>query len=150
MQFYYKMGRWITRYKILLHISAHNQSEHTALMILISLLWVSPHWAVLLASQLVRPSEWWGQHVRQTVVAVSATVFLQLIMESHRHHYMQHYHITRMHISRSHLITVDAKRVTWNKFHTEDQQTLGARSFSSLSYDRSKASSKASPLHSAI
>jgi hypothetical protein len=97
-----------------------------ALMILILLLWVIPHWAVLLASQLVRLSEWWGQNVRLTVVAVPATIFLQLIMEPHRHNYMQHYYITRMHISRSHLITVDAKRVTWNKFHTEDQQILGA------------------------
>ena len=60
------------------------------------------------------------------MVAVSATIFLHLIMESHGLHYVQHYHITRMHISRSHLITVDVKRVTWNKFHTENQQTLGA------------------------
>ena len=96
-----------------------------AFMILTSLLWVSPQWAVLLASQLVGLSEWWAQHVRQMVVAVPATIFLQFITESHRLHYMQHYHITRMHISRSHLITVDAKRVTWNKFHTEDPQTLG-------------------------
>ena len=59
------------------------------------------------------------------VVAVSATIFLQIIMESHRLHYMQHYHITRMHVSRSHLVTVDAERVTRNKFHTEDQHTLG-------------------------
>jgi hypothetical protein len=96
-----------------------------AFMIIISLLWVSPQTAVLLASQLVRLSAWCGQHVRQTVVAVPATTFVPLIMESHRLHYMRQY-ITRMHIPNSHLITVDAKRVTCSKFQTEELQTLGA------------------------
>lgn len=54
-----------------------------ACMIMVSLLWVSPYRAVLLASQLVLLSEWWVQNVHQTVLAVSATIFLPIIMQSH-------------------------------------------------------------------
>jgi hypothetical protein len=45
-------------------------------MIMISLLWLSPHTTVLLASRLARPYAWWVRHVRQTVVAASATILL--------------------------------------------------------------------------